>query len=237
MEKTYKWFSNILIRRSILMFLLVFLTLNAFSLHRIPDMLEVNIDKSAKIQIDSVYFVPTNSSCPEGYKVTQNVSRYEFRKYSDEFQLKIVFLNRDSLSSQVFHANEVKSLKITEKDGSLQFIISSVPERKSKLPLILINVLLFVLIKLLIPLFTFKPDSKAIFIFGVSLIFIVSVILFFFTGLLAVILFISLEIALYLSLNKDRKKVKPVLIALLSSVVFFVLLYVLNFFLIFVFQN
>jgi hypothetical protein len=224
-----------MIKRWILTFFLLILTQNAFSLHRIPDMLEVNIDKSAKIQIDSVYFVPTNSSCPDGYKVTQNLRCYEFRKYSDEFQLKIVFLNKDSISSQVFHADEVKSINIIEKNGSHQFVISSVPEKKSKLPLVLINVLLFVLIKLLIPLIFFKPDSKVIFISGISLIFIVSVLLSIFTGLLAVILFISLEIALYLSLNKNRKRVMPVVIALLSSFLYFVLAFVLNFWLIMVF--
>lgn len=219
------------------MFLLVFLTLNAFSFSRIPDLLDVNIVQSARFQIDSICFVPTNNVRPEGCEVTQNVSRYEFRKYSDEFQIKIFFVNKDSLSSQVFHANEVKSLQIVEKNGSIQFVISSVPEKKSILPLILLNILLFMLIKLLIPLIFFKPDSKVIFVSGISLIFIVSVILFFFTGLLAVILYISLEIALYLSLNKDRNKVRPVLIALLSSAVFLVFLFILNFYLIFVFQN
>jgi len=225
------------IKRWILTFLLLCLTLNAFPFSRVPDLLDVTIVQSARFQIDSICFVPTNNVRPEGCEVTQNVSRYEFRKYSDEFQIKIFFVNKDSLSSRVFHANEVKSLRIVEKNGSLQFVISSVPEKKSKLPLILINVLLFVLIKLLIPLIFFKPDSKVIFISGISFIFIVSVSLSIFTGFLGVILFISLEIALYLSLNKDRNKVKPVLIALLSSVVFFVLLFVLNFYLIFVFQN
>lgn len=228
---------NIVIKRWLLTFSLLCLTLNAFSLHKIPDMLEVYIDKSARFQIDSICFVPTNYMRPEGCEVTPNVSRYEFIKYSDQFQIKIFFVNKDTLSSRAFHANEVKSLHIVEKNGRIQFVISSVPEKKSKFPLLLINVLLFVLIKLLIPLFTFKPDSKAIFILGISLIFIVCLFLVYFSGLLAVILYISLEIAFYLRLNKDRNKVKPVLIALLSSVVFFVLLFGLNLYLLFVFQN
>lgn len=219
------------------MFLLVFLTLNAFPFSRIPDLLDVNIVQSNRFQIDSICFVPTNNVQPEGCEVTQNVSRYEFRKYSDEFQIKIFFVNKDSLSSRVFHANEVKSLQIVEKNGSIQFVISSVPEKKSNFPLILLNLLLFMLIKLLIPLIFFKPDSKVIFISGISFIFIVSVLLGFITGLLAVILYVSLEITLYLSLNKDSNKVRPVLIALLSSALFFVFLFIMNFYLIFVFQN
>jgi len=222
-----------MIKRWILTFLLLCLTLNAFSLHRIPDMLEVCIDENVKIQIDSVYFVSANSPDLDGYKVMKNISCYEFRKYSDEFQLKIVFLNRDSISSQVFYANEVKSIKITKKDGSLQFVILSVPEKKSKLPLILINVLLFVLIKLLIPLIFFKPNSMVIFISGISLIFIVSFLLSMFTGLFGVILFIALEIALYLSLNNNRKHLKPIIIALLSSFIYIVLAFVLNLYSIF----
>ncbi len=225
---------NMIIKRWIFTFLLLCMTLNAFSFSRIPDILDVNIVQSNRFQIDSICYVPTNNVQPEGCVVTQNVSRYEFRKYSDEFQIKIFFVNKDSLSSRVFHANEVKSLQIVEKNGSIQFVISSVPEKKSNFLFWVINILLFILLKLLLPIVIVKPKSNFFFISGVFLLLMLSYFVSILFVEIAILLYLSLEILLYISLNQKKTMVIPVLTSLLSSFIYVVFWVLYNFLIFFI---
>lgn len=220
-----------MIKRCFLSLFLLMLVLNVYSDRAAPE-LKIWVDNSLKYQIDSLYIVPVGYDDVEAIKVDSAYNFYEESFSHGNFKIKVLFINGDTLVSQPFYSDDDSRIEITTKNNNVQFVLQRESKGESNIPSIIINILFFILLKIAIPLFIFKPSSKTLFIVGIIGSFLLGVLFCFLFvpdfALIGLILNLALDISIYLKLNKEEKRTKPILIALLSNILYWVLLFVLN---------